>query len=328
MEVCAMLDIHKQLLAKTAGVLPTDKREPDAARRKTPFQTPIGVTGALAVAQMRIQELEAAGALTRVPIDSIEPNPWQPRRTFNETKLSVLARSIAQVGLLQAITIRRAPDKKFQLVAGERRWRAYRLLNEETIPAVVIECSDEAMETLALTENFTRDDLSDYEIAFSAHLAEGDVRDRTRRAKALGITCNDLERYRAFDGLPDFVVRDLNITPSLLNVSAAQEIANALKEHGEPALCALREVWPLVLSCDLAQSKVAAAIHVSLLRHMFPSNAADRVGGTLYAGKVEACVITKDVEGLIFEFKAGAITDDQYAELLDFMGKMFSRRPA
>lgn len=175
--------------------------------------------------------MESKGVETEIPLDAIVPNPWQPRRQFNESKLSELARSIDEVGLLQAVTVRRIGES-FQLVAGERRLRAHKLINKETIRAVVIDCSDQDMAALALMENVTRDDLSDYEIAIAIRRAEAEFPNRTRLAEAMGISRSDLYRFLAFDALPDFVKRDLDLTPSVLGASSAQDVANALKKSG------------------------------------------------------------------------------------------------
>jgi len=322
-----MSNIREQLMAKTAN-LPTpadfksDNKKEKGARGP---QTMPGITSALAAAQLRIQELESKGLSTEIAVSLIVPNPWQPRRQFNEAKLSELARAIAEVGLLQAVTVRRVDDT-FQLVAGERRWRAHKLLNLETIRAVVIECTDQDMSALALMENVTRDDLSDYEIAIAVRRAETEFPKRTRLAEVMGVTRNDLYRFLAFDDLPDFVKRDLDLNPSMLAATAAQEIVNALKKTGEPGLKALRELWPLLVSGDLVQSKMAASINAQVSRGISTADAGGRSILKIFAGKVQAGSITKDVKGLTFKFKAGVVTDEQESELREAIGKMFSIR--
>lgn len=242
-------NIREQLMAKTANLPKPADFKGDAKKDRTARgpQTMPGITSALAAAQLRIQELESKGVETDIRIDAIVPNPWQPRRQFNESKLSELARSIDEVGLLQAVTVRRIGES-FQLVAGERRLRAHKLINKDTIRAVVIECSDQDMAALALMENVTRDDLSDYEVAIAIRRAEAEFPNRTRLAEAMGISRSDLYRFLAFDALPDFVKRDLDLTPSVLGASSAQDVANALKKSGDAGLRALQELWPQVVS--------------------------------------------------------------------------------
>ncbi|GJH29548.1 ParB/RepB/Spo0J family partition protein [Caballeronia novacaledonica] len=318
-------NIREQLMAKTANLpKPADfKGENKKDKTNRSPQTMPGITSALAAAQLRIQELEARGVETEISVDIIVPNPWQPRRQFSEAKLAELARSIGEVGLLQAVTVRRVGEA-FQLVAGERRWRAHKLINKTTVRAVVIDCTDQDMAALALMENVTRDDLSDYEIAIAIRRAEAEFPNRTRLAEAMGITRSDLYRFLAYDSLPDFVKRDLDLNPSVLGASSAQDIVNALKKTGEQGIKALRELWPQVLSGDLVQTKVAASLSAQASRGEPATDAGGRSILKIFAGKVQAGSITKDVKGLTFKFKAGVMTEEQENQLREHIGKMFS----
>jgi len=94
-----------------------------------------------------------------IPIDRIEPNPFQPRQMFDEAGLKELAGSIQASGVVQPILVRKVGDK-FQLVAGERRWRAAQAAGLTEIPAIVRELSDREALELALTENLLREDLN------------------------------------------------------------------------------------------------------------------------------------------------------------------------
>lgn len=106
------------------------------------------------------EEAKAEGALREVPVTAIEPNRYQPRREFAPEALQELADSIAASGLLQPIVVRSKPGNRFELIAGERRWRAVQRLGWQKVPVVVKEVDDQAMLTLALIENLQRDDLS------------------------------------------------------------------------------------------------------------------------------------------------------------------------
>lgn len=226
---------------------------------------------------------------------------------------------------MQAVTVRRVGES-FQLVAGERRWRAHKLINKATVRAVVIDCTDQDMAALALMENVTRDDLSDYEIAIAIRRAEAEFPNRTRLAEAMGITRSDLYRFLAYDALPDFVKRDLDLNPSVLGASSAQDIANALKKTGEHGLKVLQELWPMVLSGDLVQTKVAPSLNAQASRGESATDAGGRSILKIFAGKVQAGSITKDVKGLTFKFKAGVMTEEQESQLREHIGKMFSIR--
>jgi ParB family chromosome partitioning protein len=98
-------------------------------------------------------------------VDAIVPNRYQPRQTFSPEELSELAASLKQSGLLQPVLVRRKGDGMFELISGERRWRAAREAGMETIQAVVRNCSDEESILLALVENLQREDLNPMEMA-------------------------------------------------------------------------------------------------------------------------------------------------------------------
>lgn len=106
----------------------------------------------------------AGDGASQVKIDSIDPNPFQPRRTLPEESLRELASSIRSSGVVQPVLLRRVGDR-YQLVAGERRWRAAQLAGLETVPAVIRTVSDRDALELALTENLLRDDLNPVEVA-------------------------------------------------------------------------------------------------------------------------------------------------------------------
>ncbi|MHB1327406.1 MAG: ParB/RepB/Spo0J family partition protein [Gemmatimonadales bacterium] len=106
------------------------------------------------------EEAQAEGALRELPVGVIEPNPYQPRRIFVPEAIQELSDSIAASGLLQPIVVRSKAGGRYELIAGERRWRAVQRLGWQKVPAVVKEVDDQALLTLALIENLQRDDLS------------------------------------------------------------------------------------------------------------------------------------------------------------------------
>jgi ParB family transcriptional regulator, chromosome partitioning protein len=107
----------------------------------------------------------ATGALRQIPLDQIVPNPHQPRATFDEATLGDLAASIRADGIVQPIIVRATGDHTFQLVAGERRWRAAKLAGLATVPGIVRELSDAQAFHTALIENLQREDLAPLERA-------------------------------------------------------------------------------------------------------------------------------------------------------------------
>jgi len=105
------------------------------------------------------EQAEASGAFRELPISSVRPNPYQPRTEIDEAGLAELAASIESSGLLQPIVVR-PRNGSYELIAGERRWRAAGRLGWGKIPAVVKDVDDQTLLTLALIENLQRDDLS------------------------------------------------------------------------------------------------------------------------------------------------------------------------
>ena len=99
-------------------------------------------------------------AIRQIPLDQIEPNPEQPRLAFDETTLAELAASIREHGVLQPVLVRPRGPHHFQLIAGERRWRASKAAGVMTIPAMVDEIDDETAMEIAIIENLQREDLS------------------------------------------------------------------------------------------------------------------------------------------------------------------------
>ncbi len=107
------------------------------------------------------------GNVVELEIGSIEVNPFQPRSNFNDETLQELASSIRELGIIQPITVRKLDFNKFQLVSGERRFRASKLVGLETIPAYIRIANDQESLEMALVENIQRQDLDPIEIALS-----------------------------------------------------------------------------------------------------------------------------------------------------------------
>ena len=100
-----------------------------------------------------------------LPIYKVEPNPGQPRQDFDEEELQALADSSAEHGIIQPLTVREMNNGYFQIIAGERRWRAARMANLQEVPVVIIEADDRKAMELALIENLQRQDLNPVEEA-------------------------------------------------------------------------------------------------------------------------------------------------------------------
>ena len=111
------------------------------------------------------EEPVSDSAYRLLPIYKVEPNPDQPRHDFDEEELQALSESIAVHGIVQPLTVREMPNGYYQIIAGERRWRAARMANLSDVPAVIIEADDKKAMELALIENLQRQDLNPLEEA-------------------------------------------------------------------------------------------------------------------------------------------------------------------
>ena len=122
-------------------------------------------------------ETEGSSNLNEIAIEKIMSNPNQPRREFDEDALAELANSIREIGIITPITLRQMTDGKYQIIAGERRWRAAKAAGLTTIPAYIRTVEDEGVMEMALVENIQREDLNAIEIALAyQHMAMGHAR--------------------------------------------------------------------------------------------------------------------------------------------------------
>lgn len=110
---------------------------------------------------------KVVGSIVELDLTAIEVNPFQPRTSFNEESLRELASSIKELGVIQPITVRKLDFNKYQLVSGERRYRASKLIGLETVPAYIRIANDQESLEMALVENIQRQDLDPVEIALS-----------------------------------------------------------------------------------------------------------------------------------------------------------------
>ena len=151
-----------------------------------------------------LREVETASAgLEQVPVDLIDPNPFQPRSAFPEETLRELAESIRSSGVLQPILVRRV-DGKFQLIAGERRLRAARMAGLQAVPAVIRDLGDRETLELAVTENVMREDLNPIEVAHAYDsLQERFQLSHEEIAARIGINRSTVSNTLRLLGLPE-----------------------------------------------------------------------------------------------------------------------------
>lgn len=146
---------------------------------------------------------QGSSTINEVAIDQIEANPNQPRREFDPIALQELANSIKELGLVQPITLRQIAEEKFQIIAGERRWRASQIAGLTTIPAYIRTIKDENVMELALVENIQREDLNAIEIALAyEHLLEKSGMTQERVSERVGKSRAAIANYLRLLKLP------------------------------------------------------------------------------------------------------------------------------
>ena len=136
-------------------------------------------------------EVESTGKPLEIALDRIERNPGQTRTSFDEAKLAELAQSIAATGVVQPVVVRELPDGRYQLIMGERRWRASQMAGKAAIPAIVRQVSDEQALEMTIVENLQRADLNPMEqaraferLSREFHLTQEQVAARTGKDRA------------------------------------------------------------------------------------------------------------------------------------------------
>ena len=146
---------------------------------------------------------QGSSNLNEIPIEQIEPNPDQPRREFDETAMQELASSIQTMGIIAPITLRQVAPDRYQIIAGERRWRASQRAGLKTIPAYIRTVEDENVMELALVENIQREDLNAIEIALAyEHLAETTGMTQEKISERVGKSRTAVTNYMRLLKLP------------------------------------------------------------------------------------------------------------------------------
>ena len=144
-----------------------------------------------------------SSTINEIALDQIEPNPNQPRHDFDEESLQELANSIREIGIIQPITLRQVSENRFQIIAGERRWRASQLAGLKAIPAYIRTIKDESIMEMALVENIQREDLNPIEIALAyEHLLESPGMTQERVSERVGKSRVAITNYLRLLKLP------------------------------------------------------------------------------------------------------------------------------
>lgn len=148
-------------------------------------------------------QTEGTSNLNEIAISQIEPNPNQPRREFDEKALNELSASIREIGIITPITVRQTEQGSYQIIAGERRWRAAQMAGLSTIPAYIKSAEDEHVMEMALVENIQREDLNAIEIALAyQRLAEDTGMTQEKISERVGKSRTSITNYMRLLKLP------------------------------------------------------------------------------------------------------------------------------
>ena len=181
---------------------------------------------------------DGSADIVRIPSGMIEPNPFQPRMSFDTEALEELTASIRSLGLIQPITVRKTDDGKYQIISGERRFRACKAAGMDMIPAYIRAASDQSMLEMAIVENIQREDLDPIEVALGyRRLIEECSLTQEQMASRIGKKRASVTNYLRLLKLPAKVQHDLKV--GLLSVGHAKVILGVEDPQLQEELCDL-----------------------------------------------------------------------------------------
>ncbi len=184
------------------------------------------------------QQAESSADIMIIPIEMIEPNPFQPRTSFDETALQELADSITSLGIIQPITVRKRAAGLYQIISGERRFRASKLAGLTSMPAYIKETNDTGMLEMAIVENIQREDLDPIEVALSFQrlIDECDLT-QDQMAERVGKKRTSVTNYLRLLKLPAKIQHDVKV--GLLSVGHAKVLLGVEDVKIQELLCDL-----------------------------------------------------------------------------------------
>ncbi len=190
-----------------------------------------------------------AGPISIASISQIEANPFQPRQEFDKEAMQELAQSIKELGLIQPITVRKVAAKKFQIISGERRFRASQLAGLEEVPVYIRTADDQAMLELALVENIQRENLNAIEVAISYKRLMQECNLTTERlAERVGKDRTTVTNYVRLLKLPPEI--QIGIIEKKISMGHARALINTEPESKQ------LKIYKLILEKDLSVRRV------------------------------------------------------------------------
>ena len=200
-----------------------------------PERKPVGYINKEIAGEKPVQDY---GDVLRIPAGLIDPNPYQPRMAFDNESLEELADSIRTFGLIQPISVRKQPDGRYQIISGERRFRACRLAGMDVIPAYIRATDNQGMLEMAIVENIQRQDLDPIEVAMSyQRLIDECNLTQEKMAQRVGKKRASIANYLRLLKLPAKVQHDLK--SGLLSTGHAKVLLGIEDPHIQELLCDL-----------------------------------------------------------------------------------------
>ena len=198
------------------------------------FRKPVGYVNKEIVGKG--SSIQESADVVRIPSGLIDPNPFQPRMSFDDESLAELTASIRSLGLIQPVTVRRTDGGRYQIISGERRFRACKAAGMDMIPSFIRSASDQGMLEMAIVENIQREDLDPIETALSyRRLIEECSLTQDQMAQRIGKKRSSVTNYLRLLSLPAKVQHDLKV--GLLSVGHAKAILSVDDSVMQEQLC-------------------------------------------------------------------------------------------
>lgn len=196
---------------------------------------------------------ESGSLICEIAIEDIEANPFQPRTKFDEATLQELASSIKEIGIIQPITLRKTDNHKYQIIAGERRFRASKIAGLKTVTAYVRSAEDEGMLEMSLVENIQREDLDAIEIALSyQRLIEECKLTQETLSERVGKKRSTVSNYLRLLKLPALIQK--GIVDKTITMGHARALVNVTNPANQLA------IYEEILKHDLSVRKVEGLV--------------------------------------------------------------------
>jgi len=259
-----------------------------------------------------------AGPITLLNISQIEANPYQPRKDFNNDALIELATSIGELGLIQPITVRKVSSQKYQIISGERRFRASQMANLTEVPVYLREADDQGMLEMALVENIQRENLNALEIAISyKRLMEECSLTTDKLADRVGKDRTTVTNYVRLLRLPPEI--QFGIIEKRISMGHARALINAEPESKQ------LKIFKLILEKDLSVRKVEELVKEDDAPKLFASKAnlmpleIQKMQADLKLRYGKKAKVTRN-EGGIGKVEIPFTTDDDLERIISMLG--------